>query len=128
MQQVVKWAQGKIIVRQQTVGDEIAAGAIRRNLTDYVTAVVVKADPGASWGQWEPFALYCSQTVKSEGLDFPPELVRGMTGEALYSAYCGYLNLPTVIRNKWAQACEAANAVMDIELAPTPPENASPEA
>lgn len=130
MQQIVKWAQGKIelIVSEATVADEIAAGAIRRNLTDYVVKVIGKDNPDATWGQWEQFATYCVQTRRSMGLSFQPELARGLRGEALYAAYCGYLEMARTLRNKWAKACEDADAVGDVELAPTPPEDASPEA
>lgn len=129
MNQVVKWARGQIVVRQATVGDEIASGAIRRNLTDYVREVVAKSDPAATWGQWEPFANFCAQTESSTGLGFQAEIVRGLTGEALYAAYQKYLCIPIALRDKWAKACEAANMVTDIELGPLPlGEQASPEA
>lgn len=137
MQQVVKWAQGvngnqvhgKIVVRESTVGDEIASGSIRRNLTDYVRTVIVPNNPDATYGQWEVFANICAQTVSSAGLAFQPETVRGLRDEALYNAYVQYTKIPTALRDKWVKACENANVVLDIELGPEPlPEGASPQA
>ena len=121
MNQSVKWAQNKIItVREATVGDEIAQMSIRRNLTTYVTEKIVPEDPEANYGQWPTFALLCSQTVSSTGLAFQPEIVRGLTGEALYRAYLKFLETPVTIRDKWGKACEAANVIYDIELGPDP--------
>lgn len=129
MQQTVKWAQGQIKVRETTVADEIASGAIRRNLVKYVSDVIVKDDADATWGQWETFATLCAQTVSSSGLPFHPETVRGLKDAALYDAYLKYTETPTALRNKWVKACEDANVVYDIELGPEPlPASASPQA
>lgn len=129
MQQTVKWAQGQINVRESTVGDEIASGNIRRNLTAYVRDVVIATNPDANYGQWEVFANLCAQTVSSAGLSFQPETVRGLRDEALYNAYVQYTRMPVAIRDKWVKACESANVVYDIELGPEPlPASASPQA
>lgn len=125
MQQIVKWAQGKIVVRESTVADEIASGSIRRNLTTYVRDVVMPDDPDANYGQWETFAVICAQTVSSVGLSFHPETVRGLRDSALYTAYLKYTETPVALRDKWFKACENANVVYDIELGPDPlPETA----
>lgn len=125
MQQIVKWAQGKIVVHESTVADEIAASNIRRNLTSYVADVVVPDNPDSNYGQWPDFAKLCAQTVSSSGLGFHPETVRGLRDAALYEAYVKYTETPVALRDKWLKACENANVVYDIELGPEPlPETA----
>lgn len=129
MQQIVKWAQGKIVVRESTVADEIAQMNIRRSLTNYVTEKLIPTDPEANYGQWPTFAILCAQTVSSVGLPFQPETARGLRDAALYEAYLKYTEVSAALRDKWLKACENANVVLDIELGPEPlPNSASPEA
>lgn len=121
MKQVVRWSNGSILMREGLVEDEIAAQRIER--------VVREARADEKEGFWALYGRLCSQTESSTGLNWKPELVRGMSEGDIRAGYELFLKTPRTIWERWVEALTAVEDIKDIVIGPAPlPENADPKA
>jgi hypothetical protein len=120
MKQVVRWSNGRVVVREALVEDELAAQVIERLVRD--------AHPDEPAGFWLQFGRLCAQTEASEGLDWKPETVRQGNAKEVQAAYAAFLKLPKAIWDKWVEAVTNTDDVKDITTGPYPlPESADPK-
>lgn len=112
MKQIVKWADGQIVVRSGLVEDEIIADRIERQ-----TALMYAATPDVR-GHWNQFGKLCSQTESSAGLTFHPEQVRNLDPQSQRIAYEEFVKIPKAVRNQWQAAIALVDDVKDVVLSP----------
>lgn len=121
MKQAVRWSNGRVVVREALVEDELAAQVIER--------IVREAHPDEPAGFWLQFGRLCVQTEESEGLTWKPETMRRASAKDVQAAYEAFLKLPKRIWDKWVEALTDTDEIKDIETGPYPlPESADPKA